>query len=156
NLEPRQLLAGEDVLGRPDRARVEQGCRVKVDLHGHALAFVAERGSAGLAKPAPDARRGRIVLRRSPGKTEMLTRHANPSRDRRGGRAPAAFAMAIDGPGWGPLECKGDRPTQASPFGAHAHLPSTPARRHAWASRAKTLRIAARELPGQWRVARGR
>ena len=97
-----------------DRARIQQGCSIQVYFLRYAFALIGKGGATALAKTAPYPGRGAETTWGALGEGEDAPRHGNPRGQRRRRRAPAALAVAVQGPIRRAFILEGDRATQAS------------------------------------------
>src|SRR5205807_4559173 len=94
-LEPGHLLLDMDVQGRHRRARIVEQSDIEIDLARIAVGLVGDRRAAAAAMRAPDARRRSVGHWLSAHVAEHALVNAHEGRDRAGGVAAAALAMAV-------------------------------------------------------------
>jgi hypothetical protein len=115
-LQPGQLFHREHMPTGRDRARIQQGCCIQVYFVRYAFAFIGQGGATALAKAAPYPGRGAEITGGALGKGEDAPRHGKPRGQRRRRCAPAALAVAVQGPIRRAFISECDRTTQASAF----------------------------------------
>src|SRR5262245_35573330 len=114
NFQPRQLFHREHMPTGRHRARIQQGCCIQVYFLRYAFALICKGGATALAKAAPYPGRGAEITWGALGKGEDAPRHGNPRGQRRRRSAPAALAVAVQGPIRRAFISECDRTTQAS------------------------------------------
>jgi hypothetical protein len=114
NFQPWQLFHREHMPTRRDCARIEQRSCIQVYFLGYAFVLIRKGGATALAEAAPYPGRGAEITWGALGEGEGATRHTNPRRHWRRRCAPAALAVAVQGPIRRALILECDQTTQAS------------------------------------------